>query len=59
MARRNSIYRKIANNLEEEGLTAQHASNLAREAVRMRRPGGRPAGHNENNSKPITLTDIM
>ena len=57
MARRNSIYRKIANNLEEEGLTAQHASNLAREAVRMRRPGGRPAGHNENNSKPITLTD--
>ena len=57
MARRNSMYRKIANNLEEEGLTAQHASNLAREAVRMRRPGGRPAGHNENNSKPITLTD--
>ena len=34
MARRNSLYRKIANNLEEDGLSAEHASNLAREAVR-------------------------
>merc|ERR1712223_2133780 len=57
MARRNSLYRKIANTLEEEGLTVEHASNLAREAVRQGRKGGRPAGHNDKNSKPITLTD--
>ena len=57
MARRNSLYRKIANTLEEEGLTVEHASNLAREAVRQGHKGGRPAGHNDKNSKPITLTD--
>ena len=58
MARRNSLYRKIANTLEEEeGLSADHASNLAREAVRQGSKHGRPAGHNDNNSKPITLTD--
>ena len=57
MARRNSLYRKIANNLEEDGLSAEHASNLAREAVRGEHKGCRPAGHNDKNSKPITITD--
>ena len=60
MARRNSVFRKITDNLMSDGFSNEQAKKLAKDAVRQSRKHGkgRPAGHgNQNDVNPVTIVD--
>ena len=60
MARRNSLFRKIAKNMEEDGFSKDDASNLAKEAIRTstdRKRKGGSAGGQGGLTPPITIVD--
>ena len=60
MAKRNSLFRKIAKNMEEDGLSKNDATTLAKDAVRMstnRKHKGGNAGGQGGLTPPITIVD--
>ena len=60
MARRNSLFRKIAKTMEEDGFSKDDASNLAKEAIRTstdRKRKGGSAGGQGGLTPPITIVD--
>ena len=57
MARRNTLFRKIYSNLEADGVSRDNAASLAKEVVRQSKNRGRPGGHGDNPTPPITIAD--
>ena len=59
MAKRNSIFRKVVQNLEKDGLDHHEAVKMAQKAVRSRNGNKhfQPDGHGSNFVRPITIVD--